>query len=164
MTAMTTHSPEVTVVTSHMRGLRVAPPWPFQGDAPGVIAGFGGMATFIYGWALIVHHANIYMADGVAHPEAGSGALVSQVLILLALLGTGLLYRRGYPMRWVYAGLCVAAALAVGFALLPHLVAGHPWLDTLLGFIVAIVFNLFLTAYVALATAFAPLWWEHSSR
>jgi hypothetical protein len=140
--------------------LRLPRRWPFGQDATGVMAALAVVVALIYGLTLVNRQAEIYREAGAAAFEAATGAVVAQVLVLLALLGAGVAYRRGYPMRLVYLGCGVAAGFAVAFALLPHLAAGHDWLTTLLGFLVAIVFDLVLAVEALLATVYAPLWWE----
>jgi hypothetical protein len=125
-----------------------------------VIAAIAVIVALIYGVALVSRQAEIYHEAGAAPFEATSGAVMAQLLVVLALLGAGVAYRWGLPVRWVYLASGIAAALAVTFALLPHLAAGHDWLTTLLGFLVAIVYDLVLAVEVALATAYLPLWWE----
>jgi hypothetical protein len=147
-------------IESHQAPLRLPQRWPFGQDATGVMAGLGFVVALIYGLTLVNRQAEIYREAGAAAFEAASGAVVAQALVLLALLGAGVAYRRGYPMRLVYVGCGVAAGLAVVFALLPHLAAGHDWLTTLLGFLVAVVFDLVLAVEVLLAAVYAPLWWE----
>jgi hypothetical protein len=127
-----------------------------------VIAAIAVVVALIYGVALVNRQAVIYQEAGAASFEAASGAVMAQLLIALALLGAGAAYRWGFPIRWVYAGGGIAAVLAVAFALLPHLAAGHDWLTTLLGFLVAIVFDVLLAVEVAVATAYLPLWWERA--
>ncbi len=127
-----------------------------------MIAAIAVVAALIYGVALVNRQAEIYQEAGAASFEAASGAAMAQLLVVLALLAAGAAYRWGFPVRWVYVAGGVAAALAVTFALLPHLAAGHAWLNTLLGFIVAIVFDALLAVEVAVATAYLPLWWERS--
>jgi hypothetical protein len=118
------------------------------------------VVALIYGVTLVNRQAQIYEEAGAASFEAASGAATAQLLVLLGLLGAGAAYRRGRPLRRVYAAAGGAALLAVVVALLPHLAAGHSWLTTLLGFIVAIVFDALLAVEVALAVAYVPLWWE----
>jgi hypothetical protein len=156
---MTTESPHPRVAAARPP-LRLPRRWPFGQDATGVMAALAVVVALIYGLALVDRHAEIYREAGAAAFEAASGALVAQVLVLLALLAAGVAYRRGYPMRWVHLAAGVAAVFAVAFALLPHLAAGHDWLTTLLGFLVAIVFGLVLAVEVLLAAVYAPLWWE----
>jgi hypothetical protein len=124
------------------------------------MAAIAVVVPLLYGVTLVNRQTEIYQQAGAASFEAACGAAMAQLLVILALLGAGTAYRRGYSMRWVYAASGVAAALAVAFALLPHLAAGHSWLTTVLGFIVAIVFDLVLAVEVLLATAYVPLWWE----
>jgi hypothetical protein len=157
---MTTESPHAPAAGTPTPPLRLPRRWPFGHDATGVMAAIAVVVALIYGVTLVNRQAEIYQEAGVASFEAASGAATAQFLVFLALVGAGTAYRRGYPMRWVYAAAGTAAALALGFALLPHLAAGHSWLTTLLGFIVAIVFDLVLAVEVVLATAYLPLWWE----
>jgi hypothetical protein len=156
---MTTETPHPPVAAARPP-LRLPRRWPLGHDATGVLAAIAVVVVLIYGLTLANRQAEIYQEAGAAGFEATSGAAVAQLLVILALLGAGVAYRRGYPMRWVYIATGAAAVLAVAFALLPHLAAGHDWLTTLLGFLVAIVFDLVLAVEVLLATAYAPLWWE----
>jgi hypothetical protein len=162
MAGMTTESPEAPAAK---RRPAPRPPrrWPFGQDATGVIAAIAVVVALIYGVALVNRQAEIYQDAGAASFEAASGAVTAQLLVVLALLAAGATYRWGFPIRWVYAAGGIAAVLALAFALLPHLAAGHSWLNTLLGFIVAIVFDALLAVEVALATAYLPLWWERQA-
>jgi hypothetical protein len=157
---MTTDSPHAPVAANGMPELRTPRRWPFGQDATGVMAAIAVVVALLYGVTLVNRQAEIYQEAGAALFEAASGATTAQLLVILALLGAGTAYRRGYSMRWVYTASAIAAVLAVGFALLPHIAAGHSWLTTLLGFIVAIVFDLVLAVEVLLATVYVPLWWE----
>jgi hypothetical protein len=159
---MTTESPHAPVTAT--RSLRLPRRWPFGHDATGVMAAIAFVVALIYGLTLVNRHGQVYEEAGAAPFEAVSGAAVTQILVLLALVGAGAAYRRGYPMRWVFIAAGVAAVLAVTFALLPHLAAGHSWLTTLLGFLVAIVFDLILAVEALLAARYAPLWWERGAR
>jgi hypothetical protein len=156
---MTTDSPHAPVAAARPP-LRLPRRWPLGQDATGVLAAIAVVIALIYGLTLVSRQAEIYEEAGAAEFEAASGAVVAQILVILALLGAGVAYRRGYPMRWVYLASGAAAVFAVAFALLPHLAASHSWLTTLLGFIVAIVFDLVIAVEVLLATVYAPLWWE----
>jgi hypothetical protein len=155
---MTTESPHAPVTAA--RSLRLPRPWPFGHDATAVMSAIAVVIALIYGLSLVNRHGQIYEEAGAASFEAVSGAAVAQMLVILALAGAGVAYRRGFPMRWVFSAAGLAGVLAVTFALLPHLAADHSWLTTLLGFLVAIVFNLILAVEVLLATRYAPLWWE----
>jgi hypothetical protein len=157
---MTTESPQAPVAEPRRAEPRPPRRWPFGQDATGVMAAIGVVVVLIYGVTLVNRQAEIYQDAGAASFEAASGAAMAQILVILAMLGAGVAYRRGYPMRWVYATAGGAAALAVLFALLPHLAAGNAWLTTFLGFIVAILFDVVLAVEVLLATAYVPLWWE----
>lgn len=125
-----------------------------------MMAAIAVVVALIYGVALVNRQAEIYQDAGAAAFEAASGAVVAQLLVILALLAAGAAYRWGFPIRWVYAAGGVAAVLAVGFALLPHLAAGNAWLTTLLGLLVAIGYDVLLAFEVALATAYLPLGWK----
>ena len=157
---MTTELPHAPAPAA--RSLRLPRRWPFGQDATGVIAAIAVVVALIYGLTLVSRHAEVYEEAGAASFEAASGAVVAQVLVLLALLGAGVAYR-GFPMRWVYVCAGAAAVLAVAFALLPHLAADHSWLTTLLGFLVGIVFDLVLAVEVLLTARYAPLWWERGA-
>jgi hypothetical protein len=157
---MTTESPQAPVAAGRERRPRPPRRWPFGHDATGVMAAIAVVIALIYGVTLVNRQAEIYEEAGAAAFEAASGATMAQILVILGLAGAGAAYRRGFPMRWVYAAAGVAALLAVVFSLLPHLAAGHSWLTTLLGFIVAIVFDIVLAVELLVATAYVPLWWE----
>lgn len=105
-------------------------------------AGLGGVAAVFGGGFLLTEHTRAYTTAGVIGEVGFAGALAGQLVVLgLLFAATTLLLhgdRRG--------GLVAAAGglAALGFALLPPLVAGDGWLTTLLLVVVVLVIDALL--------------------
>jgi hypothetical protein len=142
------------------RKLRLARPWPFSEDLIGFGVAIGGLAMLALGVFVMSRASTMYVKAGAASPESDAGALMAQLLVVVALVAGVVVYRRGYCLRLVYLCAGTAGGLGLVFALLPYLVARQSWLTTLLGTIVAVVFDLFLAGIAVVAARFLPLWWE----
>jgi hypothetical protein len=142
------------------RALRMARPWPVSDDPTSIGMIVGGIGTVILAAFVIARASTMYRDAGAASPEHEVGALIAQLLVVVALAAGVVFYRRGFSRRVVCLSAGVAGGLGVGFALLPYLVAHQSWLTVLLGIIVALFLDLVLTATAVVAALFLPLWWE----
>jgi len=129
--------------------------------APAVL-GVGGAAIFIallaFADFVISQHREGYMEAGVAYDVANGGAITGQAAVALGLATLAVLLRQGRPDRHLLVGAAIVAGLAVGFVLLPTLVAGYSWLTVLLTLLTTLMCNALFGALVVAVALLAPPW------
>lgn len=139
--------------------------WPYGLDSNGVpgegaqiAAAFLLIAQVALLLGLLGYHSSLYHQAG-AGSVCWIGGASAQFVVLAVMLIAATLYRWGHRLRTVLTVAVVAAVVAVGFALLPHLAAGKGWVMTLLGTLFTLAVDAVLAAEVTLAAVYLPMWW-----
>jgi hypothetical protein len=107
-----------------------------------VAVGFGTVIALIALTSFVIDsHADGYRAAGVPGGQAGTGAIVAQVFVVVATVAAILLFRAG-RLRPARILALVAAGLLLLFAILPNVVGGSSWLTTFLAVLTALLLHL----------------------
>lgn len=136
---------------------RGARPWPFQEPWWIGVVILGAFIAFGLFWFIANFQGDRYTQAGSGSPEALTGAVFAEILVLGLMVTTGVAYRLGYRIPQVVATGGLTAVVALFFGLLPNLTAGSSWLTTLLGVVIVLVYDILLAVGLGALTRYLPL-------